>query len=123
MANKQNPTLAAFEAKLRREFEEEKAQMEANFKQRLDRNSEITMIATLIGGNRLGFLGEKRADLLIEETIDVKIQIAYNLLKDAETDPNLVHTKADLARSLKQILGAEGWERWKDLFPLLADYW
>jgi hypothetical protein len=123
MAKKQNPLLAAFEAKLRREFEEEKAAMEDNFKQRLARNSEITMIATLIGGNRLGFLGEKRADVLIDEMIDVKMEIADVLLKDAEVDPQLTYTKADLARSVKQILGNEAWERHKNLFPLLRDYW
>ena len=121
--NKPNPLLAAFEAKLRREFEEEKAAMEVNFKQRLARNSEINMIAMLIGGNRLGFLGEKRAGLLIEEQIDVKLQFADSLLKDAEGDPSLTYTKADLARSLKQILGPECWKKHQKMFPLLYEYW
>lgn len=112
MATKTNPILAAFEAKL-----------EAEYKQRLARNSEINMIAMLIAGSRLGFLGEKRADLLIEEQIDVKMEIADVLLKDAKDDPSLTYTKADLARAVQQILGPEGWKRHQKLFPLLYEYW
>ena len=112
MAKKQNPLLASFEAKLK-----------AEYKERLNRNSEINLIATLIAGSRLGFLGEKRADLLIEEQIDVKMQIAENLLNDAKDDKEMAYTKADLARTLKQILGEEGWNKRKHLFTLLRDYW
>ena len=112
MANKPNPILAAFEAKKEREFQG-----------RLERNSEIDMISMLIAGSRLGFLGEKRADLLIEEQIDVKMQLAENLLKDAEDDKELTYTKADLARTLQQILGPDGWKKHQNLFPILRDYW
>lgn len=112
MARKPNPVLAAFEAK-----------KEAEFMDRLACNTEINMIATLIAGNRLGFLGEKRADLLLAEQMEVKSEIADILLKDAKDDPNLTYTKADLARTVKQILGPDGWNRCKKLFPLLRDYW
>ena len=112
MANKPNPILAAFEAK-----------KEAEFKGRLSCNSEINMIAMLIAGSRLGFLAEKRADLLVEEQIAVKMEIADVLLKDAKDDPSLAYTKADLARSVKQILGADAWKRHQKLFPLLHEYW
>lgn len=122
MANKQNPLLAAFEAKLRREFEQEKAQMESDFRERLACNSEINMVAMLIAGSRLKFLGEKRADLLIEEQIDVKMEIADLLLKDSKDDPNLEHTRADLARSVKQILGSDGWKKHQKLFPICREY-
>ena len=112
MAKKQNPILEAFEAK-----------KEAEFKARLERNSEINVIAMLIAGSRLGFLGEKRADLLIEEQIYVKMELARNLLQDAKDDKEMAYTKADLARTLKQILGPEGWNKRKHLFPLLREYW
>lgn len=112
MAKKQNPVLAAFEAK-----------KEEEFKARLACNSEINMIAMLIAGNRLGFLGEKRADLLVEEQIDVKMEIADVLLKDAKDDPSLTYTKGDLARSVQKILGPDGWRRHQKLFPLLYEYW
>lgn len=112
MAKKQNPLLAAFEAKL-----------EAEYKERLNRNEEFNLISMLIAGSRLGFLGEKRADLLIEEQIDVKMELVNNLLNDAKDDKELTYTKADLARTLQQILGPEVWNKRKHLFPLLREYW
>lgn len=123
MAKKQNPILAAFEAKLRKEFAEEMAALEAEAKERQKCTSEIEMISMLIAGNRLGFLGEKRANLLLEEQIDVKMEFAAALLKDAEDDEDLTFTKADLARTVRQILGEEGWKKHRKLFPLLRDYW
>lgn len=123
MANKQNPILASFEAKLRREFAEEKATMEASYQQRLARNSEINLIAMLLAGSRLGFVGPKRADLLLAEHLEVKKELAAKLVEDAKADKTLTYTKADLARALKQILGSDGWDRMKELFPLLYEYW
>ena len=123
MAKKQNPILAAFEAKLRKEFAEEMAAKEIEAKERQECTSEIEMISMLIAGNRLGFLGEKRANLLLEEQIDVKKQFAASLLKDAEDDEDMTFTKADLTRTVKQILGPEGWNKHKKLFPLLRDFW
>jgi hypothetical protein len=112
MAKKQNPILAAFEAK-----------KEAEFQQRLATNTEINMIAMLIAGNDLGFLGPARAGLLLEEQVEVKMRIADELLRDAEDDPSLVYTKYDLASRLKSILGPSEWARCQKLFPLLRDYW
>ena len=112
MAKKPNPLLAQFEAK-----------KEAEFMGRLACNTEINLIAMLIAGNDLGFLGEKRADLLLAEVIEVKMQIADQLVSDAKDDATLAYTKADLARRVKQILGPDGWERCKQLFPLLKEYW
>lgn len=112
MAKKQNPLLAAFEAK-----------KEAEFQGRLACNSEINMIATLIAGNDLGFIGEKRADLLLARLVEVKMELADDLLDDAKDDKELTYTKATLARRVKQILGSDGWNRCKQLFPLLRDYW
>ena len=112
MAKKQNPILAAFEAK-----------KEAEFQGRLACNTAINMIAMLIAGNDLGFLAEKRADLLLARQVEVKMEIADDLIDDAKDDKELVHTKATLARQVKQILGTDGWNRCKYLFPLLRDYW
>lgn len=122
MANKKNPILEAFEAKLRREFTEEKAQMEADFKIRLATNSEINMIAMLFAGNDLGFIGEKRAGPLLEDQIEVKMKLAEELLEDSESDKSLAHTKRDLSVRLKQILGSD-WNKYKYLFPIVRDYW
>ena len=123
MAKKQNPILAAFEAKLRAEFAQEKAQMEADFKDRLSMNTEINLISMTLAGSRLGFLGEKRAGAFLEEQVETKMKLADDLLKDAEDDPSLEYTKADLARSMIQVLGPDNWPRYQYLFPLLHDYW
>jgi hypothetical protein len=127
MAKKQNPLLAAFEAKLRQEFEQELAlklaEQEVNFQQRLAKNTEINMIAMIIAGNDLGILAEKRAGLLLEEQIDVKMRIADELIADAEVDPDLVYTIHDLASRVRSILGREGWRKYQELFPMLRDYW
>lgn len=112
MAKKQNPFLAAFEAK-----------KEAEFQGRLACNTELNMIAVLVAGNDLGFLAEKRADLLLARLVEVKMEIADDLVSDAKDDVELDHTKAALARRVKQILGPDGWDRCKQLFPLLRDYW
>jgi len=110
--NKPNPFLAAFEAK-----------KEAEFQGRLACNTELNMMAMLIAGNDLGFVGEKRGDVLLVRTVEVKMQLADDLLKDAEDDKALDHTKGDLARRLQQILGRDGWTRCQGLFQLLRDYW
>ena len=112
MAKKPNPVLAAFEAK-----------KEMEFMGRLACNSEINMIAMLMAGNDLGFIGPKRADLLLVRLLEVKTEIADALLSDAKDDVDLEHTKAELARRMMQILGPDGWDRCKKLFPLLRDYW
>lgn len=131
MAKKQNAFLAAFEEKIRQEMLEEfnqflteyEAKKEAEFDLRLAKNTEINMLAMIIAGNDLGILAEKRAGLMLEEQIDVKVRIADELLKDAEADPDLVYTIYDLASRMRSILGAEGWMRYQKLFPLLRDYW
>lgn len=112
MAKKPNPVLAAFEAKKEKEFQG-----------RLACNTELNMIAVLIAGNDLGFLAEKRADLLLARLVEVKMEIADDLVSDAKDDVELDHTKYVLARQVKQILGKDGWNRCKQLFPLLRDYW
>lgn len=112
MAKKQNPILAAFEAK-----------KEVEFSKRLATNTEINLIAMLIAGNNLGIIAEKRAHPFLAEQIEVKMQIAEAILEDSKSDKSLEYTKADLAGAVKQILGPEGWESCKYLFPLLGDYW
>ena len=97
--------------------------LEANHQARLAINSEINMMAMLIAGNDLGFIGEKRADLLLAKHVETKMKLAEDLVADAKVDKDLVYTKVDLARRLKQILGPDGWERCKTLFPLLREYW
>ena len=110
MAVKTNPILAAFEAK-----------KEAEYKLRLQKNSEIKLIAALISANNCLHVGPGRASGFLEELVDVNMQIAIEIVN--EDDPELLYTKHNLAKRLKQILGKEGWEKYRELFPLLREYW
>lgn len=97
---KPNPILAAFERK-----------KEEEFMNRLQRNSEMNMIAMLLSGNNLGFVAEKRAGALLDEFIEVKMKLARGLVADSEDDPSLTYTKVDIHRRLVQILGEDEWKR------------
>lgn len=108
--NKQNPLLAAYEAKL-----------EAEHKQRLANNSEIDLIADLIAANNKLNVGKGRAGFFLAEKIDVKMQIATDIVK--EDDPEFLYTRRNLAKRLKQILGKDNWMKYRELFPVLREYW
>ena len=108
--NKQNPLLAAFEA-----------QLEAKYMKMLHMNSEIDLIADLIAANNELKVGAGRAGYFLAEKLDVKMQIATEILK--EDDPELLYTKHNLAKRLKSILGAENWIKHRGLFLLLQEYW
>lgn len=120
MAKKQNPILAAFEAK-----------KEAEFDIRLRQNSELSTIAMLIATHNELKVGPGRAGFLLAEYLDVKMQIADELLSDigdshkkgGDGDPDFLHTKKDLAVTLKGILGKENWEKYRELFPICREYW
>ena len=116
MAKKQNPILEAFEA-----------MKEAQFKQRRAVHEEINMLSLIIAADdekeTFEESGEMDVGKLLFRYIEVKMQMAKDIVEDSETDRTLVYTKADVARRVKSILGKEDWERYKDLFPFLKDYW
>lgn len=108
--NKQNPLLAAYEAKF-----------EAEFQQRLAINSELELISDLIAANNELKVGAGRAGNFLAEKLDVKMQIATEIVK--EDDPELLYTKHNLAKRLKSIFGKESWMKYRELLPLLREYW
>lgn len=110
MAKKQNPLLAAFEAQLTAEHRRREAIM-----------GEIDLMATIIGANNELHVGPGRAGFFTAEVLDVKMQIADSIIK--EDDPELLYTKYHLARRLKEIYSPEDWLRYRELFPLLKEYW
>lgn len=106
---KPNPVLAAFEAKL-----------EAQFAMRRQTHEEINMISLIIAAD-----DEEVPEVgnLLFRYIQTKMKLAKDLIEDSESDPTLVYTKADLARRVKSVLSAEEWVEYRELFPLLRDYW
>lgn len=109
MAKKQNPLLAQFEA-----------MKEAQFKQRTAIHTEINLLSLIISADDMEI---EDIGGLLAQFIQTKMQMAEEIVEDAEIDPSLVFTKADVARRVKSILSKEDWERYRELFPLLKDYW
>ena len=109
MGKKQNPLLAAYEAKL-----------EAQYQVRLKHNSEIGLLALIIAAD-----DKEIPDVggLLFRFLEVKIKIAEDIVTDSKDDKDLTYTRCDLARRVKQVLGEEDWERFKGLLPLLEEYW
>jgi hypothetical protein len=109
MAKKQNPILAQFEA-----------MKEAQFKERMAIHTEINLLSLIIAAD-----DEELADVggLLMRYIQVKMKLAEDIVEDSKDDPSLVYTKADVARRVKSVLSREDWERFRELFPLLKDYW
>jgi hypothetical protein len=106
---KKNPLLEAFEAKL-----------EAQYQLRLAHNSEISMLGLIISADDEGI--EDVGGLLFRY-IETKMQIAKDIVSDSIDDKALTYTRCDLARRVKSVLGEEDWERFKELFPMLEEYW
>ena len=96
MAKKQNPLLAAFEAKL-----------ETNYKQRLEINSEFDMIAFLKTVNEELHVGPGRASRVFNAFMANKLEIAEMIHEDygdKDTgDKEILHTKASYAKLLRRI--------------------
>ena len=116
MAKKQNPMLAAFEAKL-----------EANYKERLEINSEFDLMAFLKTVHEELNVGPGRAAKVLNAFLVNKVQIAEMIHEDYgdkdSGDKELLHTKKEYALYLKSIFSPEDWEDVKIWFPFLREYW
>lgn len=116
MAKKTNPMLAAFEAGL-----------EANYKQRLEINSEFDMIAFMKTVHEELGVGPGRAFKVFNAFMANKLEIAETIHEDygdKDTgDKELLHTKASYAKLLRRIFSPEDWQEVKIWFPLLREYW
>ena len=110
MAKKPNPLLAAFEAQLTAEHRRREAIM-----------GEINLMATIIAANNELQVGPGRAGFFTAEVLDTKMQIADCIVR--EDDPELLYTKYHLAKRLKEIFSPEDWVKYRELFPLLMEYW
>ena len=117
MAVKQNPMLAAFEAKL-----------EANYQQRLEINSEMDLIAFMKTVHEELGVGPGRALTSFNAFMNNKLEIAKTIHEDYGPDKDtgdkqILHTKSSYAKLLKRIFGPVSWQKVRIWFPLLFDYW
>ena len=117
MAKKQNPMLAAFEARLN-----------AVYKQKLEINSEFDLIALMKTVHEELGVGPGRADVVLDAFLANKVELAQKIDEDYGPDKdtgdkNILYTKASYAKYLKGVFGPEKWEQKKIWFPLLKEYW
>lgn len=116
MAKKQN----AFLAKLR-------AQAEAKAAVKTEAHAEVDTMAMLLASHDRLQVGPGRASGLVDDFLAWKLEIAEAIVKELDEDQSkkkeLVIVRRDLAKRLQEILGREGWDKYKTLFPFLRDYW
>lgn len=110
----------AFLAKLR-------AQAQAKEACKTEAHVEIDTIAMLLSAHDVCGVGAGRASTLVNSFLAYKMEIAEAILKELDEDKSkkkeIIIVRRDLAKQLKGILGKDGWEKYKTLFPFLRDYW
>lgn len=88
---------------------------------------EIDTIAMLLAVHDICGVGAGRASKVVNSFLAYKMEIAEEIIKELNEDKSkkreIVMVRRDLAKHLKEILGKEGWEKYKTLFPFLRDYW
>lgn len=91
---------------------------------------EIDTMALLLAAHEVLQVGPGRAPKLIDEFLTQKIKISTAILKEIDelkkeqsAQKEIVVLPRDLAARMKEILGPEGWEKYKTMFPFLRDYW
>ena len=116
MAKPQN----AFLAKLQ-------AQAQAKEAKKTEAHVEIDTIALLLAVHDICGVGAGRAGKVVNSFLAYKQEIAEEIIKELDEDKSkkkeIIIVRRDLAKHLKEILGKEGWEQYRTLFPFLRDYW
>ena len=113
---KKNPFLAKLQA-----------QAQAKEAVKTEAHVEIDTIALLLSVHDVCQVGAGRASTLLNSFLAYKIEIAEEIIKELDEDKSkkkeIIIVRRDLAKRLKEILGKDGWEKYKTLFPFLRDYW
>ena len=116
MANRKN----AFLAKLQ-------AQAAAREAVKTEAHVEIDTMAMLLAAHDRLQVGPGRAPGLVNDFLAYKLEIAEAIVKEIDEDQSarkeIVIVRRDLAARMKEILGLEGWTKYKTLFPFLREYW
>ena len=103
------------------------AQAQAKEALKTEAHVEIDTIAMLLAAHDVCQVGAGRSPALLNSFLAYKMEIAEEIIKELDEDKSkkkeIVMVRRDLAKLLKEILGKEGWEKYKTLFPFLRDYW
>lgn len=117
-SHKANPLLAKYEAKA-------KAEARAEYDIKVEIREEIDMIALMLCAHRQLHVGPGRAPGVLDGYAQAKLEVAQAIVKESSEDEQgeFCVTQRDLAKAMKQILGAQAWQHYKYLFPMLRSYW
>lgn len=103
------------------------ARAEAKANVKIEAHVEIDTMAFLLAVNERLKVGPGRAPGLLNDFLAFKLEIAEAIIKELDEDQSkvkeIVVLRRDLAVRMKEILGPDGWEEYKTLFPFLRDYW
>lgn len=99
--------------------------MEVKYQGRLEAQHEMDLIAHMISCHEDLGVGPGRAEKCLNGFLESKLDVAKAIVNESEEDEDgeFLITQRDLAKLLKSIFGPAGWERHKDKFPMLKDFW
>ena len=94
---------------------------------RAEMHVEVDTMAMLLAIHDTLEVGKGRSPMVLNSFLAYKIEIAEEILKEISEDQSkkkeIILVRRDLAARMKEILGKDGWEQYKTLFPFLRDYW
>lgn len=94
---------------------------------RAEMHVEVDTMAMLLAVHDVLQVGAGRAGKVVNSFLAYKIEIAEEIVKELDEDQSkkkeIILVRRDLAARMKEILGKDGWEQYKTLFPFLRDYW
>lgn len=103
------------------------AQADAKAALKIEAHVEVDTLAMLLAAHDRLKVGPGRAPDLVNDFLAWKIEIAESILQELDEDQSkqkeIVIVRRNLAIKAKEILGPEGWEKYKTLFPFLREYW
>ncbi len=108
-------------------LEKLKAQAQAKEALKTEAHVEIDTIAMLLSTRDVCGVGDDIASELVNSFLAYKMEIAEEIIKELDEDKSkkkeIIIVRRDLAKHIKEILGKDGWEKYKTLFPFFRDYW
>lgn len=103
------------------------AQADAKAGLKTSAHVEIDTMAFLLSAHDVLQVGPGRSGKLIDDFLSKKIEISTAMLQELQEDKSkkkeIVILRRDLAARMKEILGPDGWAKYKTMFPFLRDYW
>ena len=108
-------------------LEKLKAQAAANESVKTQAHVEIDTMAMLLAVNEELNVGAGRAGFVLAAYLAAKMDIAKAITDELDEiqigKKEIIRTRRDLAKRIKEILGKENWEKYKTLFPFLREHW